>query len=115
MKVEKLTDNTYRVRKVYKGRRYTAYFDHIPDEREVMIIMSEKLQNTGFGQDKASFGAYCNKYIESKVNVSKRSEFVRGQTFAEIRTQPSRVHICRFGRFSSEYEDSYHFTPKTKI
>lgn len=69
MKVEKLTDNTYRVRKVYKGKRYTAYFDHEPDDREAMIIMSEKLQNTDFGQDKASFGAYCNKYIESKVNV----------------------------------------------
>ena len=69
MKVEKLTDNTYRVRKVYKGKRYTAYFDHEPDDREAMLIMSEKLQNTDFGQDKASFGAYCNKYIESKVNV----------------------------------------------
>lgn len=69
MKIEKLTDNTYRVRKVYKGKRYTAYFDHIPDDREVMIIMSEKLQDTDFGQDTASFGVYCNKYIESKVNV----------------------------------------------
>lgn len=69
MKIEKLTDNTYRVRKVYKGKRYTAYFDHEPDDREVMIIMSEKLQNTDFGQDKSTFGAYCNKYIESKVNV----------------------------------------------
>jgi len=69
MKVEKLTDNTYRVRKVYKGKRYTAYFDHIPDDRELLIIMSEKMQNTDFGQNTASFGAYCNKYIESKVNV----------------------------------------------
>ena len=69
MKIEKLTDNTYRVRKVYKGKRYTAYFDHEPDDREVLIIMSEKMQNTDFGQDTASFGAYCNKYIESKVNV----------------------------------------------
>lgn len=69
MKVEKLTDNTFRVRKVYKGKRYTAYFDHEPDDREVLIIMSEKMQNTDFGQNTASFGAYCNKYIESKVNV----------------------------------------------
>ena len=69
MKVEKLTDNTYRVRKVYKGRRYTAYFDHIPDEREVMIIMSDKMKNTDFGQDKGIFGSYCHKYIDAKRNV----------------------------------------------
>lgn len=69
MKIEKLTDNTYRVRKVYKGKRYTAYFDHEPDDREVLIIMSEKMQNTDFGQNTASFGAYCNKYIESKINI----------------------------------------------
>ena len=69
MKVEKLTDNTYRVRKVYKGRRYTAYFDHIPDEKEVFIIMADKMKNTEYGQNKGSFGAYCYKYIDSKVNV----------------------------------------------
>ena len=69
MKIEKLTDNTYRVRKYYKGERYTAYFDHIPDEREVMIVMSEKLQNVENEAIRGSFEAYCDKYIESKRNV----------------------------------------------
>ena len=69
MKIEKLTDNTYRVRKVYKGRRYTAYFDHEPDEKEIIMIMSDKLKNTDFGQNKGSFGVYCHKYIDSKRNV----------------------------------------------
>lgn len=69
MKIEKLTDNTYRVRKVYKGRRYTAYFDHEPDEKEIIMIMSDKMKNTDYGQNKGSFGVYCHKYIDSKRNV----------------------------------------------
>lgn len=69
MKIEKLNDNTYRVRKLYKGKRYTAYFDHLPDEREVMITMSGKLQNAEYGANKGSFEAYCDKYIASKRNV----------------------------------------------
>ena len=69
MKIQKLTDNTYRVRKQYKGTTYTVYFDHEPDEREAIIAMSEKLQTSDISVAKGSFETYCDKYIESKRNV----------------------------------------------
>ena len=69
MKIEKLTDNTYRVRKLYKGKRYTVYFDHLPDDREALIAITEKLQNVDYGANKGVFEAYCDKYIKSKRNV----------------------------------------------
>ena len=68
MKIEKIK-NTYRVRKVYKGKRYTVYFDHKPTEKEVMVAMSEKLQNVDSGADKGSFELYCDKYIDAKRDV----------------------------------------------
>lgn len=69
MKIEKLTDNTYRVRKLYKGKRYTVYFDHLPDDREALIAITERLQNVDYGANKGVFEAYCDKYIMSKRNV----------------------------------------------
>ena len=68
MKIE-LIRNTYRVRKVYKGVRYTVYFDHLPDKKEILMAITEKMQNVGNGANKNVFGAYCDKYIESKRNV----------------------------------------------
>ena len=69
MKVEFLKNNTYRVRKVYKGKRYTVYFDHLPDEKEVFMAMSEKLRNAENGTNTGDFEAYCDKYIKAKRNV----------------------------------------------
>ena len=73
MKIQKLTDNTYRVRKQYKGMTYTVYFDHEPDDREAMIAMSEKLQNAENEANKGNFEAYCDKYIESRRGVCSPS------------------------------------------
>lgn len=69
MKIEKLTDNTYRVRKQYKGKVYTAYFDHKPTQKESMIVMSEKMQIDVYGANSGKFEVFCNKYIRSKENV----------------------------------------------
>ena len=69
MKIQKLTDNTYRVRKQYKGTTYTVYFDHEPDDREALLAMSEKLQEVRDDSGKGCFEVYCDKYIESKRNV----------------------------------------------
>jgi integrase len=73
MKVDKVSANTYRVRKTYKGHRYDLYFDHIPDEREVTIILSERYQNDDFGSNKGCFESYCDKYIESRRGVCSPS------------------------------------------
>ena len=68
MKIEKLTDNTYRVRKQYKGRTYAICFDHKPTQKEAMIRMTEKMQVETDGS-KGKFEEYADKYIRSKENV----------------------------------------------
>ena len=73
MKVENISANSYRVRKMYKGKRYDLYFDHIPDEREVTIVLSEKYQDAGFGACKGNFELYCDRYIESRRGVCSPS------------------------------------------
>ena len=69
MKIEHLKNETYRIRKMVNGTKYTVYFDHKPSQKEIMTILSEKLQNTEYGQNKGSFETYCNKYVDSKRNV----------------------------------------------
>lgn len=69
MKVEYLKNDTYRVRKVYKGKRYTVYFDHMPDDKEALMAITEKLRNVEYGANKGVFETYCDKYIASKRNV----------------------------------------------
>ena len=69
MKIEHIKGNTYRVRKVIKGKRYTVYFDHKPTDKEVMMVMSEKLQNADYGKNNGTFEQYCDKYIDAKREV----------------------------------------------
>ena len=69
MKAEKVSESTYRVRKTYKGKRYDVYFDHDPDDKEVMEVVLERLKSEGSGSAKGSFESCCDKYIEMKRNV----------------------------------------------
>lgn len=69
MKAEKLSTNSYRVRKTYKGQRYDVYFDHEPDDKEIMEVVLEKLNEGDFGAVKGTFESCCDKYIEIKRNV----------------------------------------------
>ena len=73
MKIEKVSQNSYRVRKRYNGAIYTVYFDHEPDDREAMIAMSDKLQNSQNGTDRGCFEVYCDKYIESRRGICSPS------------------------------------------
>lgn len=69
MKTEKVSENTYRVRKTYKGKRYDVYFDHEPDDKEIMEVVLDKLNSGEFGAIKGTFESCCDKYIELKRNV----------------------------------------------
>ena len=69
MKIEKIKSHTYRIRKTYKGRKYTVYFDHKPTQKEAMKVLSEKMNLPVYEDDGGCFGAYCDKYIHSKMNV----------------------------------------------
>ena len=67
MKVEKISANSYRVRKTYRGKRYDVCFDHKPTQREVAEAVADKMKSlVGL---KGSFEFYCNQYIDSKQNV----------------------------------------------
>ena len=69
MKSEKVSENTYRVRKTYKGKRFDIYFDHEPDDKEIFITVSEKLKRGDFGAVKGTVEEACKDYISSKRNV----------------------------------------------
>ena len=69
MKIEHLKNDTYRLRKIVNGKRYTVYFDHKPTDKEAITAMSNKLRDLGADIKVGSFEAFCNKYIESKRNV----------------------------------------------
>ena len=67
MKLEKISNECYRARKMYKGKMYRINFDHKPTEKELTIAFAEKLQDTS--GDKGSFEKYANEYIENRKNV----------------------------------------------
>lgn len=69
MKIEKLTDNTYRVRKQSRGKVYAAYFDHNPSDLEALNAITQIMNEAGYGDNKGSFKMYANEYIETKRNV----------------------------------------------
>lgn len=69
MKIEKLSDSTYRIRKVYKGKRYTVMFDHKPSQKEALEAMTEKLNVLEIGHTSLTlYKAYLD-YLESKSNI----------------------------------------------
>ena len=69
MKIEKLTDNTYRVRKQSRGKVYTAYFDHNPSDLEALNAITQIMNEAGYGSNKGVFRAYAQEYIATKRNV----------------------------------------------
>ena len=69
MKIEKLTDNTYRVRKQSRGKVYTAYFDHNPSDLEALNAITQIMNEAGYGANKDAFRAYAQEYIATKRNV----------------------------------------------
>lgn len=69
MKIEHLKNETYRVRKMVEGVKYTVYFDHRPTSREVMEKISDELRKNDSGLNSDTFGTFCARYIDSKRNV----------------------------------------------
>lgn len=75
MKVEKISSGSYRVTKMYKGKRYRVTFDHKPTEKEVTIALAEKMQDTNTGK-KGTFEHYAKEYISSRSNVLSPSSVI---------------------------------------
>ena len=70
MKIESISKNTYRVRKQYKGKQYTLFFDHKPTDREITIRLSDLYnESTVSGQKRATMGGCMQEYINIKSNI----------------------------------------------
>lgn len=69
MKIEKRSEGSYRVRKMYKGTMYTVTFEHKPTQKEAMLAMAKELEKTQQKFKSMTFQAAGEEYIESKRNV----------------------------------------------
>lgn len=68
MKVEKRADGLYRATKMYKGKRYRVNFDHVPNDKEIMLALAEKMNETDMGA-KGTFESAAKNYIQNRKNV----------------------------------------------
>lgn len=66
MKIEKRTDNSYRVRKTIQGKTHTFVYNHEPKKSEVMRDVLELMESAPV---RGSFYSCAKSYIESKGNV----------------------------------------------
>lgn len=67
MKIEKRSNGSYRVRKMFKGKTVTLSFDHKPTQAEVISRMNEVLSDTTTAS--GTFESYAKEYIRDRVNV----------------------------------------------
>lgn len=72
MKIDKISSNTYRIRKMIKGKTYSVTFDHKPNQQEILKAMSDTIEKPKCAETDA-FINYANKYIENKSNTLKSS------------------------------------------
>lgn len=67
MKIEQTAKNSYRAKKMVKGKTYTVTFDHKPSQKEITIALAEKIQDEP--GKRGSFEKYALEYIENRKNV----------------------------------------------
>lgn len=107
MKVEKRTENSYRVRKTIQGKTYALNYDHKPSQAEILRDMSSVADSAPV---RGSFLSCAKSYIESKENIlspktvksyksllnsSISSDFLRLK-MSQITQQDIQMEINRF-------------------
>ena len=65
MKIEK-HNKGYRVRKMYKGKNYSAYFDHRPSQKEALLALSTLMEGGSASGEKGSVREAAEKYINDR-------------------------------------------------
>lgn len=65
MKIEE-HGNGYRVRKMYKGKTFTAFFDHKPTQKEALLAISSLMEGGESSGDKGSVKEAAEKYIADR-------------------------------------------------
>ena len=68
MTIEKLPSGSYRIKQMYKGKRYSITVDHKPTQKEATILMAERMQDIVSGKT-AALSKCIDNYIDSKHNV----------------------------------------------
>ena len=69
MKIEKLNNNSYRMRKTYKGKTYTVITDYKPTQKEAIQLMAAELEKEQTEKTRRTFGRAIDDYMEIKSNV----------------------------------------------
>ena len=82
MKYEKLPSGSYRVRKMVKSKTYTLIFDHKPEQREVMLRMSEMLQDEC--TERGTLKSAITEYIDTRENILSPSTIRTYRKFLKV-------------------------------
>lgn len=69
MNIEKLKSGSYRIRQMYKGKKYSITIDHKPTQKEAVQLMAELLDNDINQYSSMSFKMACTEYLRIKSNV----------------------------------------------
>lgn len=78
-KIEKISESSYRVRKMIKGKSYTLMFDHKPTQKEVTFALAEKLENTLVSSSKSgTMEQYAYDYIDLARKNGRSSTTISG-------------------------------------
>lgn len=87
------------------GTQYTLYFDHRPSQREMMVAVTEAIENPVYGNDRGCFGVYCDKYIDSKRNILSPSTIAGYQKLKKyISTEFSQKNIFDISQLDIQNE-----------
>ena len=89
MKIERRPGGSYRVRKTYKGKQYTALFDYKPSQMEANKAIYDLIENEKISRE--SFEHYCNLYIDSKRNVLSPSSVITYERLVKALSPEFRV------------------------
>ena len=84
MNIEKLPSGSYRVRKMINKKSYKFTFDHEPSEKEILLKMSELMDDV-IDADHIPFEVAAKEYCKLKKNVISPS------TYREYLNTPSRL------------------------
>jgi len=110
--LDKLPSGSYRYRKQIDGRKVTLTFDHKPSDREILLALTDKLQDVApIKSDKLPFEVAAKQYINLKRNVlspstireygritGRLSEMFTDKDVYEITPQDIQAEINRLAR-----------------
>lgn len=69
MTIEKRSENSWRVKEMYKGKYYYATFSYKPTKKEATIALAAAMKNLSDPSVKGTFEGACRDYIDSKSNI----------------------------------------------